>query len=270
MNGNYPFFELEKNPENKTAILYFNRPEKLNAMNWPFWRDLPAVIKEIEEDENIVAAVIAGRGKSFSVGLDVMELFVGHAEALAAADSKAREKLYDLILTMQQGLRAIAQGGKIYIAAIHKHCIGAGLDIAAACDLRLATTDAIFSVRETKIAIVADMGSLNRLPLIIGQGNTRFLAYTGRDIDARKAIGMGLVNELYEDQALLMAGAAKLAGEIASNSAAAVRGTKKVLNFMESHNPDEGLNYVAAWNAAFLDIKEIEKAMSAAIKKSRG
>jgi enoyl-CoA hydratase len=259
--------ELEKNPENKTAPLYFNRPEKLNAMNWPFWRDLPAVIKEIEEDKNIVATVIAGRGKSFSVGLDVMDLFTGHAEAVAAASAEARNKLYELILTMQQGFRAIAQGEKIYIAAIHRHCIGAGLDISVACDLRLASTDAIFSVRETKIAIVADMGSLNRLPLIIGQGNTRMMAYTGRDVDARQALNMGLVSELYENQELLMAAAAKLAGEIASNSAAAVRGTKKILNFMENHSPDEGLNYVAAWNAAFLDIKELERAMTAAIKK---
>jgi enoyl-CoA hydratase len=267
MKGNYPFFQLEKFPENKTALLNFNRPEKLNAMNWPFWRDLPAVISEIEEDKDIVAVVIAGRGKSFSVGMDVMDFFINHSETLTASTAEAREKLLGLILTMQQGFRAIATGEKIYIAAIHKHCIGAGLDIAVACDLRLATSDAVFSLRETKIAIVADMGSLNRLPLIIGHGNTRLLAYTGRDIDASQALSMGLINELYDNQVLLMAGAAKLACEIASNSTAAVRGTKKILNFMESHSPEEGLDYVAAWNAAFLDIKEIEKAMSATMKK---
>jgi len=93
------------------------------------------------------------------------------------------------------------------------------------------------------------------------------LAYTGRDIGASQALNMGLINEIYENQELLMAGASKLACEIAANSAAAVRGTKKIINFMESHNPEEGLNYVAMWNASFLDIKEIEKAMSAAMKK---
>lgn len=267
MNGKYPFFQLEKFPENRTAILYFNRPEKLNAMSWPFWRDLPAIIKEIEEDKDIVAVVITGRGKSFSVGLDVMDFVVNHSESINASTAEAREKLLELILTMQQGFRSIANGEKIYIAAIHNHCIGGGLDMAVACDLRLAAADAVFSLRETKIAIVADMGSLNRLPLLIGHGNTRLLAYTGRDITASQALNMGLINEMYDSHELLLAGASKLACEIAANPAAAVRGTKKVLNFMESHNPEEGLNYVAMWNASFLNIKEIEKAMSAAMKK---
>ncbi|HPK53736.1 MAG TPA: enoyl-CoA hydratase-related protein [Smithellaceae bacterium] len=266
MNGNYPFFQLEKFPENKTAILYFNRPEKLNAMSWNFWRDLPAVIREIEADQDIVAVVIAGRGKSFTVGLDVIDFLVNNAETLSSATVEARERLLKLILLMQQGFRAIAAGEKIYIAAIHNYCIGAGLDIAVACDLRLATADAVFSLRETKIAIVADMGSLNRLPLIIGHGNARLMAYTGRNIPASQALSMGLVNEIYENQELLIAGASRLAGEIAANSAAAVRGTKKMLHFMESHSPDEGLDYVAAWNAAFLNMQEIEKAIRAALK----
>jgi enoyl-CoA hydratase len=268
MTGNYPFFQLEKNSENKIATLYFNRPEKLNAMNWPFWRDLPAVIDEIEDDKDISIVIITGRGKSFSVGLDVMELFVQQAEAIGAATAEAREKLYKLLLKMQKGFRAIANGNKIYIAAIHNHCIGAGLDIAVACDLRLATADTVFSLRETKIGIVADMGSLNRLPAIIGQGNTRYMAYTGKDIKAGQALDMGLINEIYDNHDLLMEGAYKLASEIAANSVGAVQGTKKILNYMESHSPEEGLDYVATWNASFLNIKEIEKVMTASMKKS--
>jgi enoyl-CoA hydratase len=267
MSDNYPFFQLEKNTENKIATLYFNRPEKLNAMNWPFWRDLPTVIKEIEGDREISVTIIAGRGKSFSVGLDVMDLFAQHAEALSGSTTEAREKLYKIILKMQDGFRAIANGNKIYIAAIHNHCIGAGLDIAVACDLRLATVDTIFSLRETKIAIVADMGSLNRLPAIIGQGNTRYMAYTGKDIKAEQALDMGLINEIYDNHDILMEGAYKLATEIAANSVGAIQGTKKILNYMESHSPEEGLDYVATWNASFLNIKEIEKVMTAALKK---
>ena len=200
MNDKYPFFQLEKNPENKTATLYFNRPEKLNAMNWPFWRDFPDIIREIEKDDDIVAVIITGRGKSFSVGLDVIELFTDHSDAINAKTAEARDKLYELIFQMQAGFRLVASGNKIYIAAIHKHCIGAGLDVAVACDLRLATTDAVFSVRETKIGIVADMGSLNRLPLIVGQGNARFLAYTGKNVNADQAQKMGLINELYDNK----------------------------------------------------------------------
>jgi len=268
MSGDYPFFQIEKRPAAKTAILYFNRPEKLNAMNWPFWRDLPAVVKELEEDREILVVVIAGLGKSFSVGLDVMELFINHQEALNAATAPAREKLRQLILTMQEGIRMIARSEKIYIAAIHRHCIGAGLDIASACDLRLAAADAVFSLRETKISIVADMGSLNLLPGIIGQANTRFLAYTGRDIDAAEALRMGLISAVYEGREILLESAIELSAEITANSEAAVRGTKKILQYMENHSAQDGMDYVANWNAAFLDIKEIENAIvNAAAKK---
>ncbi len=146
----YPFFQVEKIPETKTAILYFNRPEKLNAMNWPFWQDLPQVIDELEADSEVRVVVIAGRGKSFSVGIDVFEFFTNHQNALTGATADAREELYRLILRMQEGFDRMTAGNNIYIAAIHRHCIGAGLDISAACDLRLAARDALFSLRETQ------------------------------------------------------------------------------------------------------------------------
>ncbi len=269
MSSDYPFFQIEKRPAAKTAVLYFNRPEKLNAMNWPFWRDLPAVVSELEEDGEILAVVIAGLGKSFSVGLDVMELFINHQDALNAATAPARQKLLQLILTMQEGISMIARSGKIYIAAIHRHCIGAGLDIASACDLRLATTDAVFSLRETKISIIADMGSLNLLPGIIGQANTKLLAYTGRDIDAAEALRMGLISAIYEDREILLEKAIALAAEITANSGAVVRGTKKILKYMENHSAQDGMDYVASWNAAFLDIKEIEAAITAAALRKK-
>ena len=151
----------------------------------------------------------------------------------------------------------MAQGENIYIGAAHRHCIGAGLDLMSACDIRLATKDVVISLRETKIAIVADMGSLNRLPQIIGQGNTRMMAYTGRDFNAEECLRMGLLNEIYDSQESLMEGALKLAAEIADNSPAAVKGTKKILNYMEDHSVEDGLKYVAAWNSAFFNTKEV-------------
>ncbi|MCX5858098.1 MAG: enoyl-CoA hydratase-related protein, partial [Deltaproteobacteria bacterium] len=129
----YPFFEVEKVVEQQTAVLYLNRPEKLNAMSWAFWRDLPLVV------------------------------FMNNQDTLVGATPEFREKLYDLIIQMQEGFNHMSQGNNIYIAAVHRHCIGGALDLAAACDLRLAAKDALFSLREAKIAIVADMGSLNRL-----------------------------------------------------------------------------------------------------------
>ncbi len=265
--GVYPFFEIEKNPQSKTAVLYLNRPEKLNAMNWPFWQDLPRVIDELEADPEVRVVVLAGRGKSFSVGIDVFEFFMNHRDALTGATADAREELYRLILRMQEGFDRMSAGDNIYIAAIHRHCIGAGLDISAACDLRLACRDAIFSLRETKIAIVADMGSLNRLPRIIGQGNTRMLAFTGRDFAAEEALRMGLVNELYDNREALMAGALALAAEISENASPAVRGSKRILAYMEDHSVQDGLRYVAAWNSAFLNTREIQEALQKAMEK---
>jgi enoyl-CoA hydratase len=259
--GKYPFFDIEKHPEQKTAILYFNRPEKLNAMNWPFWQDLPSIIGDIECDPEILVVVVAGRGKSFSVGIDIFEFFVKYQHVIAGTSAPLREELYSLIFKMQEGFNRMAMGEKIYIAAVHRHCIGAGLDFIAACDIRLASEDAIFSLRETKIGIVADMGSLNRLPLIIGYGNTSLMALTGRDFAAREVLKMGLLTDVYESHEQLMTKALDLAREIAANPSAAVRGTKKILNYMQDHSVDEGLNYVALWNSSFLDTQEIQEAM---------
>lgn len=267
---NYPFFDIEKFPEQKTAILYFNRPEKLNAMNWPFWQDLPFVIGDIERDPEIRAVVVAGRGKSFSVGIDIFEFFGKYHQIIGGTSTPLREELYKLILKMQEGFNRMTMGEKVYIAAVHRHCIGGGLDFIAACDIRLASEDAIFSLREAQIGIVADMGSLNRLPLIIGHGNTSLMALTGRNFTAKEALKMGLLTDVYETHEQLMTKALDLAREIASNPNAAVRGTKKILNYMQNHSVEEGLNYVALWNSSFLDIQEMQEAFKVMMGKRNG
>jgi len=267
--NNYPFFEVEKISDKNIAILYLNRADKLNAMNWPFWRDLDFVVADLEKDPEIRVVIVAGKGKSFSVGIDVFDFFTAFSEIIQGATPDKREEFHKLILQMQEGFSRMANGENIYIGAAHRHCIGAGLDLMSACDLRLATKDVIVSLRETKIAIVADMGSLNRLPQIIGQGNTRMMAYTGRDFNADECLRMGLINEIYENQESLMEGALKLAEEIADNSSAAVKGTKKILNYMEDHSVDDGLKYVAAWNSAFFNTKDIQDAFVRSMEKQK-
>jgi len=268
--NSYPFFEIEKIPAQQTAVLYLNRPEKLNAMGWPFWRDLAPVVEDLEKEADVRVVIVAGKGKSFSVGIDVFDFFTAFSETIQGATPEKREEFYQLILNMQTGFTRMAQGNNIYIGAAHRHCIGAGLDLMSACDIRLATRDTVISLRETKIAIVADMGSLNRLPRIIGQGNTRMMAYTGRDFTAEECLRMGLINEIYDSQESLMAGALKLAEEIAANSAAAVRGSKQILNYMEDHSVEDGLKYVAAWNSAFFNTKEIQDAFMKSMAKGKG
>jgi enoyl-CoA hydratase len=162
---------------------------------------------------------------------------------------------------------AVADSPVPVIAAVQGYCIGGGVDLAAACDIRLASADALFSVRETKVAIVADIGSLQRLPAIIGQGHVAELAFTGKDITAARAEAIGLVNHVSADAVTVVADARSMAAEIAANPPLAVQGTKAVLAACEDRSVSEGLDYVATWNAAFLASDDLTEAMTAFVEK---
>lgn len=253
----FNFFKIVKNKN--IATLYLNRPDKMNAMNWAFWDELPKAIAEIESDKEIHAVIITGKGKVFSIGLDVFDFVERFGMALMGDSKDSREQLMNLILTMQKGMNAIANGKKIYIAAVNSHCIGGALDLIAACDIRIGSKDSIYSLRETKLGIVADMGSLQRLPYIIGQSNTRLMAFTGRDIDAATALGMGLISQICDGTKELESEAKLLATEIANNPFSAVYGSKVMLNRMTEKTINDGLRDIAGWNSSFIDIQEIQK-----------
>jgi len=152
---------------------------------------------------------------------------------------------------------------------VHKHgaCIGAGMDLITACDIRVASADAKFSVRETKIAMVADVGTLQRLPRVIGDGPARELIFTGRDIDAARALAIGLLNDVLPDPDAVHAHARQLAHEIAANSPLAVQGAKQVLGFACRREVDAALDYVALWNSAFLHSEDLTEAMTAFMQR---
>ena len=168
---------------------------------------------------------------------------------------------------MQRSVTSVAACPKPIIAAVHGYCIGGGVDLISACDIRVASTDAVFSVRETRVAIVADLGSLQRLPRIIGKGHVAELALTGKDISAARAKEIGLVNDVLPDADAALAAARELAGEIAANSPLAVQGTKAVLAACEDKSVAEGLDYVATWNAGFLSSDDLVEAMTAFMEK---
>ncbi|MCF8054750.1 MAG: enoyl-CoA hydratase/isomerase family protein [Deltaproteobacteria bacterium] len=256
----YQFFAVERENE-QVAFLYLNRPDKLNAMNMPFWEELPVVAEELEADEKLRVVIIAGKGKALSAGIDVFDFFINCSEIIACKDLAAREKMRGLILKMQRGFDVINNGRKIYIFCAHGYCIGAGLDLAAACDIRFASQDVRFSLRETRIGIVADMGSLNRLPQIIGQGNTRLLAFTGKDFGHEEALKMGLVSDVYEDKEALLKAAFVVAQEIANNEESAVTGTKHILNYMQNNGVKDGLTEIALWNSAFFSIEAVQRSL---------
>lgn len=250
----YKFFEIEK--IDSIVILWLNRPEKRNFMNWSFWEELPLAIHEINEDTAIRSFILAAKGASFSIGLDLPD-FVNQFSWLSEEQgAENREKLHALILQMQKGLRALADSPKPSIAAVHRHCIGGALDLISSCDIRYCTADAMFSLREVKVAIVADMGSLQRLPYIIGEGITRELALTGRDFSAEEAFRWGLVTHISEDKTKLLEKAKQTAEEIAGNPPFTVRGVKYVMKAQQGLTPDQGLDFVALYNAGYLQSSE--------------
>jgi len=171
------------------------------------------------------------------------------------------------VLRLQDSISAVARCPKPVIAAVHGYCIGGGVDLIAACDIRLASADAVFSVREAKMAIVADLGSLQRLPAIISAGHVAELAFTGKDISAERAKEIGLVNDVAADAEGVLKAAGSLAAEIASNSPIAVQGTKAVLAANEGRTVAEGLDYVATWNAGMLASDDLTEAVAAFMEK---
>jgi enoyl-CoA hydratase len=238
-------------------------PGKGNAMGPDFWRELPMVFRELDADPAVRAIVLTGSGKHFSYGLDLPAMMGGWADLLTGeALAGPRSRFLDEIRRMQDSVTAVAECRKPVIAAISGWCIGGGVDLVSAADIRLAAADAKFSVREVKVAIVADIGSLQRLRGIIGEGHLRELAYTGKDINAARAEQIGLVNDVYPEGEVLDA-ARELAAEIAKNPPLVVQGVKDVLNHGLEPRVADGLRYVSTWNAAFLPSKDLGEAVQA-------
>ncbi|MFE5286011.1 crotonase/enoyl-CoA hydratase family protein [Nocardia sp. NPDC056611] len=243
-------------------------PGKSNAMGPAFWRELPEIFRELDRDREVRAVVLTGSGKNFSSGLDLF----GMGELLDPVmgdDVKAapRTKFLDEIRAMQASITAVAECRKPVVAAVSGWCIGGALDLIAAADIRLASADAKFSLREAKVAIVADMGSLQRLPGVIGEGHLRELAFTAKDIDAKRAEKIGLVNDVYADQGAVLEAAHDLARDIAENPPLVVQGIKDVLETRTAPVVAEGLRYVSTWNAAFLPSLDLVEGIAAVRQK---
>ena len=260
------------------ATVWLDRPEARNAMGEDLWRDLPRAMTAVGGDTTVRAVVIAAKGPHFSVGLDLkamgstlaggFEEAAGGAGRSAPPSTAARARgARAEVLRLQDSISAVARCPKPVIAAVHGYCIGGGVDLVAACDIRLASADAVFSVRETKMAIVADLGSLQRLPAIIGPGHVAELAFTGKDISAGRAKEIGLLNDVAADAEGVLKAARAMAAEIAANSPLAVQGTKAVLTANEGRTVAEGLDYVATWNSGMLASDDLTEAVTAFMEK---
>ncbi len=262
----YKAFRVEL--ADKIAHVVINRPEKINAMSAEFWTEIVEIFNWIDTNDEVRVVVISGAGKHFSSGIDLMMLAqVGNQ--LGKDPGRNADVLRRKILELQASFNAVDACRKPVLAAIQGYCLGGAIDLISACDMRYSTLDAQFAIKEIDMGMAADVGTLQRLPRIIGDGMMRELAYTGRTIGGEEARSIGLVNRTFVDEAALLDGVFGIAREIASKSPIAIRGTKKMIGYMRDHRVDDGLEYVAVWNANMLQSPDLRIAMTAHMSKQK-
>ncbi|KAL6616639.1 hypothetical protein ACP70R_038909 [Stipagrostis hirtigluma subsp. patula] len=257
-------------PSAEVYEVRLNRPAQRNALSPAAFAEIPRAMALLDRLPSARAVVLSAAGPHFCAGIELG----GPGNPLTAASkgadpAAAAEGLRRAILGMQAALTAIEQCRKPVIAAVHGACVGGGVDIVAACDIRYCSRDATFVVKEVDMAIVADLGALQRLPRVIGYGNAAELALTGRKITAIEAKEMGLVTKVFNSKEELDAGVAKIAKGIAEKSAWAVMGTKAVLLRSRDVTVEQGLEHVATWNAAMLRSNDLKEAIRAFLEKRK-
>jgi enoyl-CoA hydratase len=264
--GEMKFETLAIHESAGVARIELARPGKANAFDAAMWKELRQAFEWLDAGKARVG-VLSGQGKHFCAGIDLEFLAGSKARVFALPEGRRSEGLRRWIVELQEAVGAAEACSKPVLAAIHGACVGAGVDVATACDMRYATEDARFSVKEVDLAIVADVGTLQRLPRLVGEGVARELAFTGRDFDGREAHALGLVNRVFPDADALMRHVLELAAAIARKSPATVRGIKATMNYSRDHSVAEGLAHIASRNAASLFSRDLDEAIAARMQK---
>lgn len=250
------------------AEVVLDNPKKLNVMAPIFFEEIKQVFEEIDADPEVRCALLWAEGRHFTAGLD---LFASAGGLLAPNTDESpvtkNYAFYKHVMHLQDCIGAAEKCRKPVIAAVHGHCIGGGVDLTTACDFRYCTKEATFSIHETKIAIVADVGTLQRITGVVGKGMAREMAFTGCKLPSDRALKCGLVNEVFEDKDAMLQHARNTAADIVSYSPLSVQGTKEVLNYSDDHNLRDGLEYIALWNSAFLKSDDVAEAIKAFMEK---
>ena len=254
--------------EDGIAHIEMNRPDKANSMSPDFWEDLPRLVDDMDHNPDIRAIVLSGRGKHFTGGMD-LAAFQGIMELTQKEPARGAYALRRLILKLQDSLTSLERVRVPVIAAIHGVCLGGGIDLISACDIRLCTKDASFGVEEIHVGMTADVGTLQRLPKIMPPGIVRELTYTGRRFSAEEAKDWGLVNAVHKDRDAVLDAAMALAGDIAAKSPLAVAGAKQAITYARDHSVQDGLDQIATWNAGMLRPDDLMKAMQAKMAKKQ-
>ena len=257
---------LSLSVEGGIAHVQLSRGAAFNTMNKAFWPEMVAVFTEIEEDPTARVVVFSAQGKHFTSGLDLNDFGPG----LMGTDSEPARKAEALrrsVLRMQETMSVVDRCRLPVLMAVQGACIGGGIDLISSADMRYCTEDAFFCIQETNIGMTADVGTLQRLPHIIPHGIVRELTYTGRRMMAAEARDCGLVNQVFADQEALLAAVMAIATEIAAKSPIATVGNKEMLNYARDHSIQDGLNYIATWNAAMLSRADLGEAFMAKAEK---
>ena len=261
---------IQTSIEDGVAQIRFDRTDKANALDATMWRELREAMQWLDETPEARVGVLSANGKHFCAGIDLAMLDELVGSATDACEGRGRERLRRGILDLQDVITSIERCRKPVIAAVHAACIGGGIDIITACDFRHCCDQAWFSVKEIDVGLVADVGTLQRLPGIVGEGMARELSYTGRRVDGPEALRIGLVNASHASPEALHEAVHALARQIASKPPLAVRGTKEMITYVRDHTVADGLNHVATWNAAMLLSEDLREALAAARERRAG
>jgi enoyl-CoA hydratase len=249
-----------------------NRPEKANSMIAEFWNELLEIVDEMSASGAVRAVVLSGEGRHFCSGMDLSVFSaagsdVGPTASDAKHTSRRNERFRSTAMKLQDSFTALERARMPILCAIQGACVGGGIDMVSAADLRYASESAYFCIAEINIGMTADVGTLQRMPRLVPEGIVRELAYTGRKWSAAEALAAGFVNKVYADHEQLLSGVHEIAAEIASKSPMAVWGTKKSMQYSQEHSIADGLEQIATWNASMFDTDDMAEAFAAQMEK---
>ncbi len=266
-NQNYTCFEITL--EGGVAHLQLSRPEARNSMIPEFWSELPAAVNELSDSGEARALVVSSTGRHFTAGMDLSvftqpdSLFTSSSGNEQAEFGRVRAEVRSAALALQESLSCLESARMPVLAAVQGGCVGGGVDMVSAADMRYCTADAFFCIQEINIGLTADLGTLQRLPRIIPDGLAREMAYTGRRLSAEEAAASGLVNQVYPDHDAMVEGVFGIAQEIAQRSPLAIWGSKEMLNYTRDHSVTDGLNYIATWQAGMFHPDDMAEVFAA-------
>lgn len=252
------------------GTITLRRAEKRNALSLALWEAIGRAVEAAEQDTDARVIILQGDGASFCAGLDLSpdnEVFALISETPGALQ---KVKFFRLVRRLQEIHNRLERLPQPTIAAIHGHCLGAGLELVLCCDIRICTQDTVFGLPEAALAIITDVGGLQRLPRVVGPSHAREIAFTGRRFDAEYARSVNLVNHVYEDKESLDRNARLLADEIASNPPLAVQGAKEVMLRNDDTPLHASLEYTAARSSMVMPSEDMFEAMAAFMQKRKG